>query len=234
MSTRVLFRLTIGFGLMLVAALSLPGPAQGDEIVATIDPHGHKVYVNTGDPVRKGARSSSFRPLRSSLPTAPSPEIEKLVKQTAGRHQVDPQLIHAIIQVESDYQANAVSRRGAIGLMQLIPATAQRFGVADPFNATQNIEGGVTYLRYLLNLYRGDVSLSLAAYNAGEHAVERYGGIPQFTETENYVRRVTNLYNDGESQPGAAKPKAKAPYKLPIYRFVDAKGVVHFTNGDGL
>jgi len=109
-----------------------------------------------------------------------------------------------------------------MGLMQLIPETAQRFGVENPFNPRENIEGGVSYLKHLLDLFGGDLSLSLAAYNAGEGAVQRFGGIPSFAETRNYVRKVTNIY---QSAPLGDKPQAS-----PIIRYVDERGVVHYSN----
>ena len=117
-----------------------------------------------------------------------------------------------------------------MGLMQLVPGTAKRFGVENPFDPKHNIEGGVSYLKYLLEMFDGDVTLSLAAYNAGENSVLRYGGIPAFAETQDYVRKVNNLY--GANPPsGEAGQKTKEPPKATIYRYVDAQGVVHYTNG---
>ena len=219
----------LALGWMLVSAL----PALGDQIIAIVDEHGRRIYINTGDPrPRSGPWANrSFRPLPSSASSLKFEEVDPLVHDSASRLQVDPQLIHAIIQIESEYNPNAVSRKGAMGLMQLIPATAQRFGVENPFDPKQNIEGGVTYLKYLLDLFGGDISLATAAYNAGEHSVLRNGGIPSFTETRRYVRKVTNLYNSGP-QPFSAKQNSREPLKAPIYRYVDAQGVVHFTNGD--
>ena len=104
-------------------------------------------------------------------------------------------LLHAVITVESAYNAHAVSRAGAQGLMQLMPATAERFGVKDPFNPKQNINGGSRYLSYLMELFNGDFRLALAAYNAGENAVKRHGNrIPPYKETQNYVRKVMKYY----------------------------------------
>jgi hypothetical protein len=114
-----------------------------------------------------------------------------LIEEAAARHGVLPQLVRAIIQVESAYCAEAKSRKGAIGLMQLMPATARRFAVADPYDPGANIEGGIKYLKSLLE--RFDVSLALAAYNAGEAAVQRFGGIPPYAETRNYVQAVMKL-----------------------------------------
>jgi soluble lytic murein transglycosylase-like protein len=116
-----------------------------------------------------------------------------------------------------------------MGLMQLVPATAHRFGVVNPFDPKQNLEGGVNYLKYLLDLFGGDLSLSLAAYNAGEHSVQRSGGIPAIPETQNYVRKVTSIYQPGDA-PAPAKTPPQGPPKAPIVRYVDEYGVVHYTN----
>lgn len=129
-------------------------------------------------------------------PPPPTPEvseptsIEQTVARIAGQHQISPELVHSMIKIESNYDAYAISPKGALGLMQLIPSTARRFGVSDVFNPKENIQGGVKYLKYLLHLFGGDYRLALAAYNAGEAAVIRYSGIPPFPETQNYVRRV--------------------------------------------
>ncbi len=140
---------------------------------------------------------------------------------------VVPQLVNAIIQVESEYNPHAVSRKGALGLMQLLPSTAELLGVRNAFDPKQNIEGGVTHLKNLLEHFGGDVPLSLAAYNSGARAVERSGGIPSIPETKQYVKKVWNLY-----QPGTPFAAAKwgSPASSPIYRYVDTNGVVHFTN----
>ena len=120
----------------------------------------------------------------------PDPWLARSIRRAALRHEVDPALVHAIVRAESGFDPLAVSRRGALGLMQLMPATAAEVGVRDAFHPAENLEGGVSYLRGLLDRYGGDVRLALAAYNAGPGAVERAGGIPPFAETRAYVERV--------------------------------------------
>ena len=117
-----------------------------------------------------------------------------MVAVSADQYQINPQLVHAIIKVESGYNTNARSPKGAKGLMQLIPEIARKFGAKNPFNPQQNISAGVAYLKHLLGVFSGDVSLSVAAYNAGPSAVLRYGGVPNYPETTDYVQKVTTLY----------------------------------------
>lgn len=217
--------LICGLGMFLCAS-----SARADHIVAITDESGNKIYINTGDDgtlPASGAGRSRLSP--KGVPAVATQEIQKLVEKTAEQHQVDPKLVHAIIKAESQYDPNAVSPKGAMGLMQLIPATAQRFGVGNPFNPKENIEGGVSYLRYLLDLFGGDLSLSLAAYNAGEHAVQRSGGIPSFAETQGYVRKVAGFYQSDSAQSGAwaTDKRLRQPS---ITRYMDEQGVVHYTN----
>lgn len=112
----------------------------------------------------------------------------------ARQYGVDPTLVRAVMHAESAFNPNAVSSAGAGGLMQLMPQTAARFGVADRFNPQQNIAGGVAYLAFLLDLFHGDQRLAVAAYNAGEGAVQKYDGVPPYDETQNYVTRVLSLH----------------------------------------
>jgi soluble lytic murein transglycosylase-like protein len=211
-----------GLACLIVWGLALFRPIWADEIVTITDENGRKIFVNTGEPRAKGGRPASVASrLKADHAAVPPPEISQLVKQTASRLQVDPQLVHAIIKVESEYHPKAVSPKGAMGLMQLIPQTAQRFGVENPFDPKENIEGGVSYLKHLLDLFGGDLPRSLAAYNAGEGAVQRFGGIPSFSETQDYVRKVTDIYANA----AGTKPQAS-----PIVRYVDEQGVVHYSN----
>jgi len=153
--------------------------------------------------------------------------LERIVREAAERHSLDPALVKAVISTESGWNPQAVSRKGAIGLMQLVPGTAQRFGVGNPFDPAQNVEGGTTYLRTLLDRYNGDLPKSLAAYNAGEGAVERSGGVPAIAETRRYVRKVTEAYFG----PGSGRDSSSwSPFRSPVRREVDASGRVVFTN----
>jgi hypothetical protein len=150
---------------------------------------------------------------RCSGPVPDSPErYATLIHEVAVRHELSPDLVRAVIQVESEFNARAVSPSGARGLMQLMPETASRLGVRDAFDPRENVEGGVRHLRYLMTRYRGRSTLALAAYNAGELAVNHYGGVPPFPETRAYVRRVLALHA-GRSADGARasrRPGARA------------------------
>jgi soluble lytic murein transglycosylase-like protein len=136
------------------------------------------------------AQSASLAP----APIAPA-QLESLVQQNAATWQVDPALVKAVIANESGFDANATSKVGAQGLMQLMPETAQRLGVRDPYDPQQNVAGGTRYLRGLLDRFGGDARLAVAAYNAGPGAVEKYGDVPPYAETQNYVQNVLASYD---------------------------------------
>jgi len=132
-------------------------------------------------------------PSNVSLDPVPSP-YDDMIARTAAGLRIDPSLIKAVMHVESAFDRNAISPKGARGLMQLMPGTARRYGVSSVFDPRQNIIGGARYLRDLLYRFHQDQRLALAGYNAGENAVERYNGIPPYPETQHYVRKVIDLY----------------------------------------
>jgi soluble lytic murein transglycosylase-like protein len=127
--------------------------------------------------------------------TTGNADVDGLIVESGSRHGVDPVLLYAIMHQESTFKSRAVSPKGARGLMQLMPGTAARFGVSNIFDPRQNIEGGARYVRFLLDLFDGDVNLALAGYNAGEGAVIKYGRrVPPYSETQEYVRRISSRY----------------------------------------
>ena len=144
--------------------------------------------------------------LEQRLPSVSGRKAEHLyhmfIIQTASHYQVDPALIKAIIMAESGYNTKAVSKRGAKGLMQLMPKTAQSLGVEDIFNPHQNITGGVQYFKHLVNRFNGDVKLALAAYNAGSRNVRNYNGVPPFKATRSYIKKVFKYYQIYKNQMG--------------------------------
>jgi soluble lytic murein transglycosylase-like protein len=167
--------------------------------------------------------------------------IQLLVESISKTHDVDPALVAAVMKVESNYNRWARSSKGALGLMQLIPATGQRFGVQDFFDPAQNIEGGVRYLKFLSDKFGAhNLDLLIAAYNAGENAVERVGRVPQIRETIDYVRKVRSIYKPARSatlvSATASAQTAAAPAPPPpkplnvIYSSVNERGVTHFSN----
>ena len=165
-----------------------------------------RVVVSPAAPVAAAKPNRPADPIAALI----HPSIAETVDRVAAEHSLPPELLHSVIMVESNYDPFAVSPKGALGLMQLIPATARRFGVSDAFDPAENIRGGAKYLKYLLGLYDGNYTLALAAYNAGEGAVARYGNVPPYRETMNYVNLV------GRELQAAAKSGAAKPVPAPV------------------
>lgn len=228
-------------------ALGVP-PAIG-QVASYVNEHGKRIYVNAparvsrkpAAPLRKGkvtfgpglagTAGSRLGGPRTQWVSGrgvqpPKEGLERMVNQMAERHRVDPALIKAVIDAESNWNPWAVSHKGALGLMQLVPGTAQRLGVMDPFDAEQNLDGGVRYLRMLLERYHGDLDLALAAYNAGENAVDRARGVPGYRETRNYVQKVTQTY----FRPDSGRLPELFRATRPVRRTVDERGRVVYTN----
>jgi len=208
------------------------------QITQVIERDGRRIYINAEPPAKLslqklGPPATIYLPAESSFMGRSRPAVfldrdgaEKIIREAAERHNVDPALIRAVIETESQWNASAVSRKGAAGLMQLIPGTAQRYGVTDLFNPIQNVDAGARHLRMLLDRYSGNLDLALAAYNAGEGAVDRHGGIPPFRETRDYVMKVTNAY----FRPGSGRLANWWTASRPIYKETDERGRVVFSN----
>jgi soluble lytic murein transglycosylase-like protein len=154
-------------------------------------------------------------------------EIDAAIEQAAAKHNVDANLVRSVIKVESNFNPNAVSRKGAMGLMQLMPQTARQLQVRNPFDPEQNVDAGVRHLKQLMENYNGDVKLTLAAYNAGAGAVNRSAGIPHYAETRNYVRRITDLYYGGNGWNLLSNP-----LRSPLRVKRDERGVLYISNVD--
>ena len=225
-------------GAFACLVLTFCGKPVDAQIARVVDDAGRRFFVNAEPPVQTKLTSARLRaaiymPAETSFIGRGRPALsidrdgaEKLVREAAERHRVDPALVRAVIETESNWNSAAVSRKGAVGLMQLIPMTAQRFGVNDAYSPQQNVEAGVRYLKVLLERYDGNLDLALAAYNAGEGAVDRAHGIPAFRETRSYVQKVQNAYfraGSGRLDGLWINPRA-------IHKNVDPSGHILFTN----
>jgi soluble lytic murein transglycosylase-like protein len=194
-SLRPLLRALSSLG--LAAALAVAAPARAD-IYRYEDKDGVIHFSNVSKRGKVVARSKAKA--RSPAPKGagsaqPPADYDAFIREAANLYQIPEALVRAVIRVESNFDPRAISRANAQGLMQLIPATAERMLVTDPFDARQNVLGGTRYLRVLANLFNGNLQLTLAAYNAGEGAVIRYRGIPPYEETQAYVTKVLEFYN---------------------------------------
>ncbi|MFQ6082309.1 MAG: transglycosylase SLT domain-containing protein [Candidatus Aminicenantia bacterium] len=178
------------------------------EIYTYLDENGRLVVTN-----RPSTRPKIVKRVSSPM------DYDEIIKRMGVKYRIDLSLIHSIISAESNYNPRAVSPKGAIGLMQLMPETAKRYGVNNPYDPVQNIEGGIKYLKDLIKLYNGKTSLILAAYNAGQEAVKKYNGIPPYQETKDYIRKVMKSYN-----------KRYIKTKTKIYRYYDLKGRLIITD----
>ena len=219
----------------LVTFCGKPANAQ---IAKVVDDTGRHFWVNSEPPATfklaaVKTRASIYMPAEASFTgrgraalSVDRDGAEKIVREAAERHRVDPALVRAVIETESGWNPAAKSRKGAIGLMQLIPTTAQRFGVNDAWSPQQNVDAGVRYLKVLLQRYDGNLDLALAAYNAGEGAVDRAHGIPAFRETRDYVQKVQNAY----FRPGSGRRDGLWINPRAIHKNVESTGRIIFTN----
>lgn len=209
--------------LLVVTLLFADSWLCANPIRSYINEEGVKVYTNVGTARAENSAPESLEELESN-----DPKYLSLITKFAGQYGVAADLVKAIISVESGYDPRVVSHKGAMGLMQLHPDTARRFGVQKIFDPGENIEGGVKYLQFLMNYFNNDLRLVLAAYNAGENAVTRYRGIPPYRETRDYVKKVTARYDvtpeTANTQTTAARQNRR------IYRVLQADGRILFTN----
>ena len=236
-----------------VGLLAIAGMAQGANLVKQTvvsprvrsvvrsDSHGRLVRTLVVSPrvIEPRVVETEGRAVATSRPTGDLSSVPDLVEAAARKYDLDPLLVHSVIQVESAYNPYAVSPKGARGLMQLMPGTARRFGVSNSFDPAENIEGGVRYLKYLTTLFPHDPRLAIAAYNAGEGAVWKYNyQIPPYRETEHYVYKVAQKYGQAKRKAEqtaptqtASVPKAPAqpsgPVYSPVQYFVDSEGRLH-------
>ncbi len=229
------FCLLRALGLAVLPAMFL-SPARA-QIVAVED-GGKQVFMNlTPEELKAVLRYENSRLIAispfPSLRAIPrlrflGTDVEQLVSETAKRYQLDPALVRAIIQVESSGNPWAVSQKGAIGLMQVIPETGRKLGANNLYDPQENLEAGVKYLKSLLDSYRGNLALSLAAYNAGPKAVEKHGGVPPYRETQQYVRKVTDVYLSPRNNGGYSNSAAGSGRR--IYVHADASGRTVYRN----
>jgi soluble lytic murein transglycosylase-like protein len=222
--------------LILSASLFAQGAAA--QITKISDEEGRQLFINADPPLAgklaaTRPRANIYLPAEYSFTGRNRPElridrdgVEKLVREAAERHRLDPALVRAVIETESNWNPKAYSHKGAGGLMQLIPTTAQRYGAYDVFNPQQNIDAGVRHLKTLLERYNGNLDLALAAYNAGEGAVDRAHGIPAFRETRNYVQKVQDAY----FRPGSGRLADAFVNPHAIHRDVTPDGRILYTN----
>jgi soluble lytic murein transglycosylase-like protein len=220
--------------LALFGLVSTPSSAQ---ITQVIEDDGRRIFINAEPPAKLKLEKAKppatiYLPAESSLTGRGRPAVsldrdgaEKVIREAADRHRIDPALIRAVIATESNFNPGAISRKGARGLMQLDPGTALRYGVTDAFNPKQNVDAGVRHLKMLLERYSGNLELALAAYNAGEGAVDRHRGMPPFRETLQYVQKVQDAY----FRPGSGR-LASWTASRPIYKETDERGRVIYTN----
>ena len=213
--------------LLLIILMSLIGPLAGRDLYSYVDESGIRIFSNIG--LRGGSQADIVTPMAgkgidSGRISPDSVYYEDIISHYSAEHHVSPNLVKAMIQVESNYDPYAVSAKNCKGLMQLHPDTAERFGVNDIFNPEENISGGIKYFSFLMDHFDQDIDFALAAYNSGENTVKKYNGIPPYLETINYVKQVKSLAGMEEDQ------ESKESRPVRITRTVDSSGNVMLTN----
>jgi soluble lytic murein transglycosylase-like protein len=228
---RFSLRPTLMAFLLVFSGVGFSESHEAQEIVKFAS-EGKRIYSNTEEIYRlvKTERTPEKPKLIPLEDKAVVPaQIEKWIHEISDQQGVDPELVKAVAKTESNYNPYAVSNKGALGLMQLIPETAKRFGVTNVFDAKQNIEGGVKFLKFLMGMFPNNLPYILAAYNAGENAVLKYKGIPPYLETQAYVRKISQAYSKKGSFLVASSQSA-ADRRIATYR--DSSGRVVYSNVD--
>jgi Transglycosylase SLT domain len=206
----------LAWWVLLSFLVTSEGVCLAQEIVGFSSRDGKRIYSNTEEIYRLVERpATKIDPKLIVLDqnAEPSPEIEKLIQEISQRHGVDPELVKAVAKAESNFNPRAVSYKGALGIMQLIPETAKRFGVTNVWDPKQNIEGGVRFLKFLIDMFPDNLPYILAAYNAGENAVLKYRGIPPYRETQAYIRKITQVYKGDHFLIVSSRPEQIVSYR---------------------
>ncbi len=210
------------------------GPAclAQQRVYSYVDENGIRIFTNIPP---KNAKPADLPPLdpkeRGAAPSASSPyskeQIDSIIDKYADHYNLPAKLVRSMIASESAFNPRAVSKKGAQGLMQLMPSTASRLGVKNAFDPEENIRGGMEHMRFLLDTFNNDLTLSLAAYNAGENLVQRLNRVPNFPETKAYVRNVKSRYG---SKDIVSQSTQSAPRGPSTFKWVDKQGILHLTN----
>ena len=187
-------------------------PSSHADIYKFVDDEGIMHFTNIPN-------GKDYKKIMSTPKQSSANSYDQIIQMKSIKYDIEPSIIKALISAESDWDVNAVSRKGAMGLMQLMPSTAEDMQIQNPFDPEQNIEAGTKYLRLLLNRFSGDLELAVAAYNAGPSTVEKYGGIPSFPETRKFVKNVISDHNNKSN----SRPSR-------IYKFTYDDGTVVYTN----
>ncbi len=208
------------------------GVSRAETLFSYVDENGVRIFTNIAPkgPVQDLKMSGHSLPSEgisaSGGDKKADPNYDVIIDKYAEEYRVDPALIRSMIATESSFNPKAVSRKGAQGLMQLMPATAARIGVRDAFDPEENIRGGTKHMRFLLDTFGNDLNLSLAAYNAGENLVQRLGRVPDFKETHDYVRTIKERYGKS-TMPVDSEALSRGPA---TFRYLDENGILHLTN----
>lgn len=226
----IIFKLMLVLRALLVVAL---GAAVADaDVYRYTDDSGVVCYTDAplGRKAERILRTDPGPKQTESQTVSQQKDFNSIVVDKAGKYEIDPSLVHAVIKTESNGNPYAVSSKGAMGLMQLMPATAVDLAVRNPFDPEENIDGGTKYLKYLIEKFKGDLTLALAAYNAGPKLVEKTRSIPEISETKHYVKKVLSLYNGKTSHPVPSSGHSVVQRPEQIYKVVAEDGTILFTN----